>query len=443
MAKPLRASISLSYHAVVFRRFQLLFALVSLVAISARQGCLAAAATPTTLKSYPLHGTIGSADISPDEKLVAIESLSGKPAGDSGASRFRPVVELWDFRANRLVARTTLNGPEVPRSTNNAALYALGKEQFVRFTGDGKNVVAYFDDEVWVLRTDDLSVVASLHLIPPASHTFTRNLKRYGVQRETYAPSIQGLETSPKGTLMAVLWSGAPVRGNPVQGRLDIYDIPSGHRFDMWRVPNSWSPDGVGHDLAWGPFGTYIYMARPNSTPCLRPDGGPDVFGLNVQTGALKTTLNTGLMVGDIAVTPTEELLAVDTNCVGRHSNLHPKMVVYDLRSGKHWRNVRVKGTGVRYRVAVSRNGKRAVAWTSEVKCSLFDWLDMTCARDSVKPIFTMWHLPDFRVMATSQVLPDSTLTSQFEQGDGVLRISSTGRYVLMYGTNGFVFEVP
>jgi hypothetical protein len=263
------------------------------------------------------------------------------------------------------------------------------------------------------------------------------------VAKTTYAPAIQGFETSPTGRLLAVLWVGPAVRGNSDQGRLDIYDISSGQRIHMWTVPNSWAPDGVGRDVAWGLASKYIFMARPNSIPCLRPKGGPDVFGLNLQTGALETTLNTGLMVGDIAVTPAGELLAVDANCVGLWSNHHPKMVVFNLKTGKRAREVRAKGAGVRYRVSVSRNGQRAVAWTSDVKCSQFDWLDGNCYGLSVKPMFTVWHLPEFSVVATSPVLPGEALTSQIQPTGDVLRISSTGCYVLVHGTKGVVFEVP
>jgi len=441
----LRGSISFRYHAVVFRRFRFSFALVTLVAINALQCCPAAAATTTftALKSYPLHGWFSSADISPDEKLVAVVRTSEVKTGGAELSRSSAVVELWDFHSDRLVARTTLEGPVARPPGGGTALYRNRGAPFVRFTGDGMLVVVYFADAVRMLRTSDLSETGSMPLNPPPSNTLTYSLKKYGVQKTTYVPAIQGFETSPTGTLLAVLWVGPAVRGNSDQGRLEIYDISSGQRIDMWRMPNSWAPDGVGRDLAWGPASKYIFMARPNSIPCLRPNGSPDVFGLNLQTGALETTLNTGLMVGDIAVTPAGELLAVDANCVGRWSNRHPKMVVFNLKTGNRVREVRAKGTGVRYRVSVSRNGQRAVAWTSDVKCSVFDWLDMNCYGQSVKPMFTVWRLPEFSVVATSPVLPGEALASQIQPTGPVLRISSTGCYVLVYGMKGVVFEVP
>jgi hypothetical protein len=177
-----------------------------------------------------------------------------------------------------------------------------------------------------------------------------------------------------------------------------------------------------------------IFVASTNSIPCLAPSVRPDVFGFDARTGTLKTSFTTGLMVGDIAVSPARELLAVDANCVGLISNHHPKMAVIDLNMGDHLRDVGAKGGGVRYRVAISRNGERVVAWTSHVKCGTFDWLDMNCYGASVKPTFTVWHLPDFEIVAKSQIL----------SAEGFLRISSSGRYVLVYGAGtGLIYEVP
>lgn len=403
-----------------------------LVAIGAWQGCLVAGATTTltALKSYELHGGIGSADISPDEKLVAIERTSEENIGNTGLTRLNAIVELLDFRTDRVVAHTVLKGTDVPRSRTGTFAYANREAPFVRFTADGEFVVANFDDRIRVLRTNDLSEVRSIPINRPPTATRIYHLKKYGAQKVTYVPEIQAFDTSPTGTLLAIFWAGTLVNS---KGRLDIYDISSGQRLATWRTPGSlWHPLTAGSDLAWGPTSRRIFVAEANSIPCLTPGSAPDVFGFDVRTGAVETSLTTRLMVGDIAVTPARELLAVDANCVGVFSDHHPKMAVFDLRTGKHVRGVGVKKTGVRYQVSVSRNGQRAVAWTSEVKCK-FDWGDMDCDNWSTKPMFTVWHLPNFSVVATSQVLPTG----------GALKISSTGRYVLVYGKKGFVFEVP
>ena len=139
----------------------------------------------------------------------------------------------------------------------------------------------------------------------------------------------------------------------------------------------------------------------------------------------------------DIAVTPSGQLLAVDFNCVGVFRNHHPKLRVFDLKTNKLARDVSAAKTGVRYWVSVSRNGQRAAAWTSDVRCQ-FDWGDMVCGEWTVKSMFTVWRLPDFSVAARSEV----AFGEQPFRG-GPLRLSSTGRYLLMYGTTGWVFEVP
>jgi hypothetical protein len=176
----LRASISLRYHGVVFRRFRFSFALVTIVAINAWRCCLVGAATTTftTLKTYPLHGWISSADISPDEKLVAVVRTSQGKAGGAGLSRWSAAVELWDFRADRLVARTTLEGPVAAPPGGETVLYGTREAPSVRFTGDGMLVVVYFGGAVRMLRTSDLSEIGSMRLNPPPSDTLTYNLKK-------------------------------------------------------------------------------------------------------------------------------------------------------------------------------------------------------------------------------------------------------------------------
>jgi hypothetical protein len=375
------------------------------------------------LKSYPLHGNINSADISPDETLVALERTE-----NTNASRFRDIVEAWDFRADKLVARATLS----------ISIHPVKAARFVRFTGDGALLVTYVEPTIKVLRANDLSEVKSITVEGPPSVRRTYHFKKMSAQTITYRSEVGAFELSPTGTLLAMLWT----RGFEFYGRMDIYDISSGQQVGTWEIP--YRSVSYLHDsgLAWSSNSHTIFLAAPNSVPCMAPGTSPDVFGFDARTGTIKTAITTGLLVGDIAVTPTGQLLAVDSDCVGLLTNHHPKLRVFDLKTNKHARDVRAEKSGVRWTVSVSRNGQRAAAWTSDVRCK-FDWLDMACYGTTVSPVFTVWRLPDFSVVARSPAVSTGVSAWNPTGTRGALRISSTGHYLLMYGPRGSVFELP
>ncbi|HEX6504069.1 MAG TPA: hypothetical protein VF011_12515 [Terriglobales bacterium] len=402
---------------------------------AAGQGAIPSARPPS--KSYPLHGEINSGDISPDEALIALERTS-KHKTNGSEVRFAEVIEVWDFRADKLVAQVELREGDVKQDTYGHSFDPQRDPRFVRFTGDGNLVVAYCDHKLTIFQTKDLAVVRSIMLEGPPSVSRSFVSKRTGPHTVTDWPVVQALETAPSATLVAVLWT----RGM-LYGRLEIYDLSSGLPVMAWDPPGGWTSFDRNRGLSWSSTSQTVFLAVPSAIPCLSPLSLPDVFGLDARSGAIQTKITTGLLVGDIATTPRHEILAVDSNCVGVFKNHHPKLKVFDVGTGKHLRDVSAHGRGVRYRVSVSRNGQRAVAWTSDVKCH-FDWGDMVCNDRSVNLEFTVWHLPDFSVIATSQDLYSAD----------ILRISSSGRYVLSYrsgqsisgatrGGSGAVYEFP
>lgn len=426
----------LQYDTAVFRLPRFSVTILAFMAVSTWHYCLGQQAhTPalTTLKTFRLRGKINSADISPDETLVALERTSEDKTENIKVTRFSEIVEVWDFRADKLVGRVTLRKDDVQQSTRGRSIDPVTGARFVRFTGDGRFLAAYIEHSIRMLSADDLSEIESIPAEGPPSTSRTYHVRKIGPQTITDRPAVQAFEMSPTGRLLAMLW----VR-DLLYGRIDIYDISSGQQVATWGTPQGWVSSDRDRGLTWSSASQTVFLAVPNSIPCLAPGGSPDVFGFDALSGRTKTAVATGLLVGDIAVTPTEHLLAVDSNCVGVLKNHHPKLKVFDLRTNKHAGDVRAEKSGVRYRVSVSRNGQRAAAWTSDVKCK-FDWGDMDCFDWTVSPMFTVWHLPEFSVVARSQTVSAGGVLGT----RGALRISSTGHYLLMYGTMGFVFELP
>ena len=128
--------------------------------------------------------------------------------------------------------------------------------------------------------------------------------------------------------------------------------------------------------IAWESDGQHLVLAVPNAIPCQPAGEVPDVFVVEPLSGTVSQKLTTGLLIGDLAVTPDNRVLAVDYDCLGVAVNHHPKMRVFDLGTGKLVKELSGRSSGVRYSVSASRNGDRAVAYTGKMKV-LFDWGDM------------------------------------------------------------------
>src|SRR5271168_4509912 len=70
-------------------------------------------ASQTQLKTYPLPDNLNSADISPDEQSVVTESTIMTDVSTATTRTFADVVQLWNFRENRMVSAFTAERVDV------------------------------------------------------------------------------------------------------------------------------------------------------------------------------------------------------------------------------------------------------------------------------------------------------------------------------------------
>jgi len=104
------------------------------------------------LKAYALHEDPNSADISPDDSLVVTELSRREPTNDPSTTRVSDVVQLWNFRDDKLVAENVLRVKV--REKREPLTYS--RSEYVRYSTDGKMIIAYLDRFLHVLRADDL-----------------------------------------------------------------------------------------------------------------------------------------------------------------------------------------------------------------------------------------------------------------------------------------------
>jgi WD40 repeat protein len=366
---------------------------------------------PRQLKTYPLHNNPDSADISPDEQFVVTASTLPTESTDSRNKHFVEVVQLWNFREDKLVAEFHLPQLDAKTSADKLSRGPNLFDRFVRFSSDGTVVAALIQQTIYVLSSNNLSLIKSIPIDAP-SNTEQR-------------PRIRAFELSA-GHVAAVLW----VTGM-LYGTIALHDYSSGKFLRSWDTPQGWTV--FTHGIAWDRDGKLLLVPIPDEVPCGSPGNQPDVFVFDADTGKINQKFRTGLTTGSIAVTGGH-VLAVDENCLGVFKNHNPDLRVFELSTGKKVRELSGRGAGVRYRVSASANGNRFLAFTGIMKMR-FDWSDAVSTDRTVDETFTVWNVADYSALTTSQNIPG------LKSSD--LRISPKGAYAVSYGKASFVYELP
>ncbi len=371
------------------------------------------------LKTYALPIGTQSADISPDEQVVATLSTKALDEADSKTKTITGVVRLWDFKAGKQLAEFAAQKSEKTGRPGGNLIDASGSVPVVRFTADGQFVLALIGQTIHVLLAANLTELRGFSLDAPGD--ITRAIP--GHRTVVHEPSVRSMEISPNGEVVAVLWVT-----HTLYGRVQLYDLSSGRSGLSWNTPQGWVY--FTKRLVWHPDGTLLLLAIPSPSP----NSQPDVFAFDVQTGILKYKLRTGLLTGGIAVSPDNRVLAVDLNCLGVFKNHDPELKVFDLRTGKHLQSIPARETGPRYEASTSADGSRFLALTGKMAVK-FDWSDVVPFDTVVDETFSVWNLMNYKGIVTSQNIPG------LKQSE--LRLSSRGKYAVSYGKASFVYELP
>ena len=384
------------------------------------------------LRTYELRGKPRAVDISPDEKLAVVQ-VTQSQAATSDPTQIRTVelAQLWDFRQDRLVAEAqleevTTDKVHVPRDPF--------VPRFARFTADGQLIVIYLHRHCYVF-TASLRKLRLIEISGPPDVTRLHKT-RSGEHSSVETARLTLLEISPLEHTAAVVW----VRGyDGLNNQVGLLDLDSGRKLGEWNMRDEgvgiWDPTA----LVWSPNGRQLVFAVPNAFRCSSPGGAPDIFVVDAVSGRIRTQWTSGLLIGDIAVTPDQRVWTVDSGCIGVFKNHDPKMKVFDLLTGKRVREFSGRESGVRYAVSASRKGDRVVAYTGKMKIK-FDWGDMVSWSVPVDHTFSVWNSSNFEGLLTSQ---DWGLPRYDWQGAAlplVFRISAGGMFALA-GTT--IYELP
>jgi hypothetical protein len=144
------------------------------------------------LKAYVLHENPNSADISPDDSFVVTELSRREPTNDPSTLKISDLVQLWDFRNDELIAENILRVQV--RGKREPLTYR--RSQYVRYSTDGKMVIAYLDRFLYLLRADDLQEIRRISITGPPAETRTYKGK-HGVHTFSLDSEVTSMESSP------------------------------------------------------------------------------------------------------------------------------------------------------------------------------------------------------------------------------------------------------
>lgn len=360
-----------------------------LVIVSSLLAATAQEASPTTSKHWDVGLTTSDADLSPDDRLLAVSAPL--PSSKSGGEIVES-IELWDYR-QKMVTSTALFSVH---GTN-----CKSSKSPIRFTADGALLIAAVGCKVHVLETATLK---SIRIIEPA-----------------LAPGfgISALEVSPV-SHVAIITADS----GGIYGLLFAYDLDTG------RLLFQRKPTGAVRSISWRLDGTQFAIASP--FPCGSIGNEVNVF--SADTWAHVQTLS-AKNVQSLAFSD-DRLYAVQTSfCKGSVFNRHLGLEVFDLHGWKRRKTIFLPHGDIHGSVSFA-NG-RLMANTGVVSTE-YDWSDGVTFADDASLQFTVWEgdPPSLRFTSPIEVFSRHGIKDQ-------MRLSRTGKMVLIDPEHPQVFQIP
>jgi hypothetical protein len=339
---------------------------------------------------WDLSLTTTDADISPDDRLLAITLESPSPP-QKARERIVESLEVWDYRKHAKISSTQLASYLNIKPTPNA----------VRFSSDGLLLVASDPTRLHVLEAETLK---SVRLIEPPMEDGFR---------------IFAVETSPIGHLAIV------TVGNYISGVLFAYDLDTGRLLFQWK-----SPHGVG-SISWKQDGTLFAVAT--SFLCTRFRDTVHVFTTNPwQHLQMLTARNPE----SLAFSGDHLYLVESSFCKGSAFDRHLGLEAFAIRGWQRSKTLYLPHEDIHSFVSFA-NG-RLLANTGGVRTE-HNWLDATTWGIDVNVQFTIWKGDTASVEFTSPPLAVPARRAFSKSG---LRLSRTGKMVLLY-PQPQVFQIP
>jgi hypothetical protein len=383
-----------------------------------------------------LNSGLLGADISPDDRFVAIYAADSVDLSDRRKDEHVYELQIWDWRAHRLISRKVV-AREWPMENLGIV------PRFIRYADGGTKLIVYQEGHLLVLSSTTLDTLRDIDMEASQWPWIKTDARRSGIP----PGRVIDLEVDFSGRRAAILipW------GVHAGGELRTYDLESGKLLRRWEYPSGVKEGGDYEDglafysyrpIAISPDGTRVAISLGFSSP--EEEGNlhsedRNVLVLDVDSGQTTVAINTGYLAGPIRFVPGDPLALATVSEQGPEKD-HKKdsVKVWNAKSGALIREISYPPEGARYYLDVSEDGRVVMSYTRRLKYD-FSWLGKEYGAKIFDIRVRLWDLKTGKVIATS---PD-LLPFSMEGSSQRFRLSPSGNLVLMHDEFFRVHEAP
>ncbi len=344
-------------------------------------------------------GAQWGADLSPNGQSVAVATLRKVVSEESQTEEVFIDVEVWDFRANKQLAKHTV----AHRPASTAVTTEWGQ---VRYSSDGRLLLVYDGELLNVLQAADLDEITRIDLGLPSW------------PRDSQVVDLAMARDAPRQVAVLLSWGGG--RG----GALRLYDLQTGELRREWEWDHGY-PE-LGARVAWRPDGRKLAVTLLPVVPGQKLHREEKTLQvMDADTGKVLISVNTGYLAGPVCFRENDQVLTATaepawTFLFGTH-----KIKVWSATTGHLLRELDSAPSGVRGSLELSANERILLGYVGSERSSTS--FAATYPTEIIEQRFREWDLTTGRVVATSsRLLPHADKRAK-------LRLNAKGNLVLVY----------
>lgn len=298
--------------------------------------------------------------------LVTFRAAVLEHGDETEKPRVVVILQVWDSTEKRVLGEYELSAlPFSPNGKHWVPGIRAG-EWFVRYSADGKVLVAYDGERLHVLK-----IASQVEDKPGSVHVRPEEIRQIdlGLGPPNSNNLASAMEVAPDGSRVAVGICN-PLRGSGQTIR--VYQLPSGALLREWDfhtgcVFSGYSP------LSWDEHGKKLAVSLPPFA-----GGSPHPFSLilakkknvlilDADTGKVLTTIYTGYIAGPVCFTKRQTVLTASLNADAKYFS-QDTIREWDVDTGRLVRQIPGPPQGVHYLLALSLDGNTLLGYIGREK---------------------------------------------------------------------------
>jgi WD40 repeat protein len=354
-----------------------------------------------------------AAAFAPDDQCVAV--IASKGSSDAQRLEVTQEIQVWDFRATKLVSKKFLSQKKMPRGMPYQPQISL-----YDYTDSGSMILMIRNGHLVLLDARTLDEIREIDLA-------TGNWP----QTSEDSPGlsfVKGVAVDKSGDRAVVLLQWGRGEG----GELRVYNLDSGELVRGWDYASLRTNDR-NRDFGGADISADGRQVAASLIPFVIGEGAlrsseHNVFVLDIDSGSTIAAINTRYPAGHVRFAPTNPpvLLTVSADNFDRQRSTKDAIKIWDPLNGKLLRELDTPPEGVHFQVQVSSDGRIVLGYTGLEKFRGRWWLGQEETGSIDYNQFTLWNLTTGKIIAASPHIPSSEAHRSF-------RLSPMGDVVLLY----------